>query len=130
MLSRYSPSGHSSGCGWPCHESSLVLNTNSQSSPSYTENGSMIPAENNAMRLFTRLFVNDTPAEQERQAELGQRVQVGQVLDLGRPLSQAVNIRANGALIGTGELMEIGGRIAVGITSLGPAQNQAQGSPE
>lgn len=49
---------------------SLVLNTNSQTSPSYTENGSMIPAENSAMRLFTRLFVNDTPAEQERQAEL------------------------------------------------------------
>lgn len=69
------------------------------------------------------------------QFDLGQRtmplaqvseLQVGQVLDLGRPLSQAVNIRANGALIGTGELMEIGGRIAVGITSLGPAQ----GSPE
>lgn len=49
---------------------SLVLNTNNQTSPSYTENGSMIPAENNAMRLFTRLFVNDTAAEQERQAEL------------------------------------------------------------
>ena len=49
---------------------SLVLNTNSQSSPSYTENGSMIPAENSAMRLFTRLFVDDSPAEQERQAEL------------------------------------------------------------
>lgn len=49
---------------------SLVLNTNSQSSPSYTENGSMIPAENSAMKLFTRLFVNDSPAEQERQAEL------------------------------------------------------------
>jgi hypothetical protein len=49
---------------------SLVLNTNSQSSPSYTENGSMIPAENSAMRLFTRLFVDDSPAEQKRQAEL------------------------------------------------------------
>lgn len=49
---------------------SLVLNTGSQTSPSYTENGSMIPAENNAMRLFTRLFVNDTPAEQARQAQL------------------------------------------------------------
>ncbi len=49
---------------------SLVLNTNSQTSPSYTENGSMIPAENSAMRLFTRLFVNDNPAEQKRQAEL------------------------------------------------------------
>ena len=48
----------------------MVLNTNGQTSPSYTENGSMIPAENSAMRLFTRLFVNDTPAEQQRQAEL------------------------------------------------------------
>lgn len=46
-------------------------------------------------------------------------LQVGQVLELTRPLSQAVSIRANGALIGTGELMEIGGRIAVGIISLG-----------
>ena len=33
----------------------------------------MIPAENNAMRLFTRLFVNDAPGEQERQAELIRR---------------------------------------------------------
>jgi hypothetical protein len=49
---------------------SLVLNTNSQTSPSYTENGAMIPAENNAMRLFTKLFVTDSPAEQKRQAEL------------------------------------------------------------
>jgi len=65
--------------------------------------------------------------------DLGQRtlplgevaeLQVGQVLDLGRPLSQAVNIRANGALIGAGELMEIGGRIAVGITSLAPAHGE------
>ena len=33
----------------------------------------MIPAENSAMRLFTRLFVNDTPVEQNRQAELIRR---------------------------------------------------------
>jgi len=49
---------------------SLVLNTSSQTSPSYTENGAMIPAENNPMKLFARLFVDDTPEEQERQAEL------------------------------------------------------------
>jgi len=49
---------------------SLVLNTNSQTSPSYTENGSMIPAENQPLRLFTRLFVDDTSDEQARQAEL------------------------------------------------------------
>lgn len=49
---------------------SLVLNTNSQTSPSYTENGAMIPAENNPMKLYARLFVDDKPEEQERQAEL------------------------------------------------------------
>lgn len=52
---------------------SLILNTNSSTSPSYTENGSMIPAENNAMRLFTRLFVDDSPGERRRQAELIRR---------------------------------------------------------
>ncbi len=52
---------------------SLVLNTSSQTSPSYTENGAMIPAENRAMDLYTKLFVNDSPAEQERQAELLRR---------------------------------------------------------
>ena len=64
---------------------SLVLNTNSQTSPSYTENGSMIPAENSAMRLFTRLFVNDSPAEQDRQAELIRR---------GRSVMDVVGIEA------------------------------------
>ena len=49
---------------------SLVLNTGSSTSPSYTENGSMIPAERDPVKLYTRLFVNDTPAEQFRQAEL------------------------------------------------------------
>ncbi|MEM9282587.1 MAG: DUF1552 domain-containing protein [Verrucomicrobiota bacterium] len=52
---------------------SLVLNTSGQNSPSYTENGAMIPAENRAMRLFTRLFVDDSPAEQARQSELIRR---------------------------------------------------------
>lgn len=52
---------------------SLVLNTNSQSSPAYTENGAMIPAENNAMKLFAKLFVNDNATEQERQTELIRR---------------------------------------------------------
>jgi hypothetical protein len=49
---------------------SLVLNTNGQNSPCYTENGAMIPAEDNAIRLFTKLFVEDSPKEQSRQAEL------------------------------------------------------------
>lgn len=67
----------------------------------------------------------------ELQFDLGQktmtladvsRLQVGQVLDLERPLSQCVRIRVNQALIGTGELMEIGGRMAVNITALGRAR--------
>ena len=49
---------------------SLVLNTNGQKSPCYTENGAMIPAEDNAIRLFTKLFVEDSPKEQSRQADL------------------------------------------------------------
>lgn len=49
---------------------SLVLNTGADSSPSYTENGAMIPAESDAIKVFTKLFVDDTPKEQARQAEL------------------------------------------------------------
>ena len=49
---------------------SLVLNTGSSTSPSYTGNGSMIPAENNPMNLFAKLFVNDSKDEQDRQADL------------------------------------------------------------
>jgi hypothetical protein len=52
---------------------SLVLNTNGQTSPSYTENGAMVPAENQPLRLFTKLFVDDAPDEQARQAELLRR---------------------------------------------------------
>lgn len=46
---------------------SLVLALAGSNSPSYTENGSMIPAEDSPARLFTRLFIADSPAEQRRQ---------------------------------------------------------------
>lgn len=49
---------------------SLVLNTGTETSPSYTENGAMIPAENDPVKLFTKLFVDDSEKEQDRQAEL------------------------------------------------------------
>lgn len=49
---------------------SLVLNTGAESSPSYTESGAMIPAESNPVNVFTKLFVDDTPKEQARQAQL------------------------------------------------------------
>jgi hypothetical protein len=48
---------------------SLVLGLSGTSSPSYTETGSMIPAEDSPARLFTRLFVDDSPAEQARQVQ-------------------------------------------------------------
>jgi hypothetical protein len=59
---------------------SLVLGLSGSNSPSYTENGSMIPAEDSPSRLFTRLFVNDSPAEKAQQA---QRARQGQsIMDL------------------------------------------------
>ncbi len=59
---------------------SLVLGLAGSNSPSYTEQGSMIPAEDSPARLFTRLFVADSPAEQKRQAE---RARQGQsIMDL------------------------------------------------
>ncbi|MBS1196649.1 MAG: YscQ/HrcQ family type secretion apparatus protein [Proteobacteria bacterium] len=45
-------------------------------------------------------------------------LQPGQALDLGRPLTSGVNIRANGALIGCGELIEIEGNLGVTIKTL------------
>jgi hypothetical protein len=59
---------------------SLVLSLSGSNSPSYTENGSMIPAEDSPSRLFTRLFVNDSPAEKKQHAE---RARQGQsIMDL------------------------------------------------
>lgn len=49
---------------------SLTLNTGSESSPSYTENGAMVPAENDPVKAFAQLFVDDDEKEQDRQAEL------------------------------------------------------------
>ena len=60
-------------CGHETRFPSLVLNTGGESSPSYTENGAMIPAERNPVKVFTKLFVNDSAQEQQRQAELIRR---------------------------------------------------------
>jgi len=48
---------------------SLVLSSTGSSSPSYTENGSMIPAEHSPARLFSQLFIEHTPEQKRRQAE-------------------------------------------------------------
>lgn len=59
---------------------SLVLGLSGSNSPSYTENGAMIPAEDSPSRLFARLFVSDSPAEQAQQKE---RAREGQsIMDL------------------------------------------------
>lgn len=59
---------------------SLVLSTGGSTSPCYTENGSMIPPEDRPSRLFAKLFVNDSAAEQRLQAE---RVRRGRsIMDL------------------------------------------------
>jgi hypothetical protein len=52
---------------------SLVLNSGRETSPSYTENGAMIPAIYDPVKLYTKLFVDDSPQEQQRQAELIRR---------------------------------------------------------
>ncbi len=48
---------------------SLVLGMQGSNSPSYTENGSMIPAEDSPSKLFTKLFVSDSQSERARQIE-------------------------------------------------------------
>lgn len=59
---------------------SLVLSSSGSNSPSYTENGSMIPAQSSPAQLFTRLFIDESPVEQAKQAE---RARQGQsIMDL------------------------------------------------
>ena len=48
---------------------SLVLDINGTTSASYTDSGSMIPAENSPSRVFNQLFIADTPEEKARQVE-------------------------------------------------------------
>ncbi len=47
---------------------SLVLSTGGNDSPSYTENGAMVPALDSPSRLFARLFVDDSEKQRVAQA--------------------------------------------------------------
>ncbi len=59
---------------------SLVLSTGGNNSPSYTENGAMVPALDSPAQLFTKLFVDDSLAKREAQAA---RVRQGRsIMDL------------------------------------------------
>ena len=44
---------------------SLVLSSNGSSSPSYTESGAMIPAQDSPSRLYTQLFVEEDKQQRE-----------------------------------------------------------------
>ncbi|MFD2256165.1 DUF1552 domain-containing protein [Luteolibacter algae] len=61
---------------------SLVLNTAQTRSPSYTENGAMIPAINDARKLFAQLFMEDSEDEKRRQVEINSQGQ--SILDIVR----------------------------------------------
>ena len=67
---------------------SLVLNTVSSRSPSYTENGSMIPAISDARELFAQLFTEDTPEAKKRQVTINGRGQ--SILDIVRSETRAL----------------------------------------
>ena len=61
---------------------SLVLGLGGVNSPSYTDNGAMIPAENSPAKLFEMLFVNETARQR--------RKRVKQISD-GRSIMDLVN---------------------------------------
>ena len=60
----------------------------------------------------------------ERQMTLSELMTVGpgHVFDLGRELRRAVIIRANGKVIGEGELVDVDGQIGVAVLSLAPPE--------
>jgi len=59
---------------------SLVLASSGNNSPSYTDSGAMIPAENSPSQLFAKMFINETPQEQAAHAD---RVRHGRtIMDL------------------------------------------------
>ncbi len=59
---------------------SLVLSITGNNSPSYTETGSMIPAEHSPYKVFNKLFLADSPKEQAKQV---QRLQEGRsIMDI------------------------------------------------
>lgn len=60
--------------------SSIVVGSSGTSSPSYTDNGAMVPALDSPAKIFELLFVDDSPNERAKQAE---RVREGRsIMDL------------------------------------------------
>lgn len=98
------------------------------SSP-FTSEGVIMPADDTmALPDEEPLALNQLPIQVtfdlgEQTLTLGElrSLQVGQCLELGRALPSVVSLRVNGALIGTGELIEIDGRLGVTLNTLGLA---------
>lgn len=72
--------------------SSLVVGSSGTSSPSYTDNGAMVPALDSPAKIFELLFIDDSPNERAKQAE---RVREGRsIMDLvnadARSLSKSI----------------------------------------
>ncbi len=92
----------------------------------FMERGWVVPAEDEngapgaELRALDQLPLRVVFDLGELSMTLGelQSLQVGQPLPLSRPLSSAVCLRVNGALIGTGELVEIEGELGVTVTSV------------
>jgi type III secretion protein Q len=59
-----------------------------------------------------------------------ERMKPGETIALDRPIHEYVVIRANGAIIGTGHLVEIDGRIGVSIDSIRPPTLATRGESE
>lgn len=60
--------------------SSLVVGSSGTSSPSYTDNGAMVPAMDSPSQIFELLFIDDSPQERAKQAA---RVREGRsIMDL------------------------------------------------
>ena len=55
-----------------------------------------------------------------------QRLQPGETMPLDRALDRCVTIRANGAVIGSGELVDIDGRLGVSVVSLNAAGQEGE----
>lgn len=94
------------------------LMTETPQSPADAETGAQTPFDIDAIPVRLTFELG------ERHLTLGElrQLQPGETFDLERPLADGpVIVRANGALLGTGELVEIDGRIGVTLRSVGKA---------
>ena len=94
------------------------LMTETPQSPADADAGAQTPFDIDAIPVRLTFELG------ERHLTLGElrQLQPGQTFDLERPLADGpVVVRANGALLGTGELVEIDGRIGVTLRSVGKA---------